>query len=293
VTAYSRASAPGNTADGLARPLAILCGGGDFPIRVAEAAQQDGRAPLLIGVVGSADQRIEAFAHRWVHMGELGRLFRVLKEQAIVDIAIVGAMTRPEISDLRIDWGALKRAPGLAALFRGGDNQLLVGIAAIFESEGLRVVGAHEIAPRLLAPAGVIGSRGPSTQAQADSERGGALVGALSPFDAGQAVVIANGRVIAIEAAEGTDAMLTRVAEMRASQKLRFKGRVGVLVKAPKRTQDLRLDMPAVGLKTIECAKAAGLEGIAIAAGKVLIADRDQFARAATDAGLFVIGFEL
>jgi UDP-2,3-diacylglucosamine hydrolase len=273
-------------------PLAILCGGGDFPIEVARAAAEQGRNPLLVGIVGAADARIEAFPHFWVHMGEVGKLFRSLKSRGIVEVAIVGAMTRPEFADLRLDWGALRRLSGLASLFRGGDNRLLVGIAQFFEHEGVRVVGVDRIAPQLLVRPGALSGRAPSQQAWADARQGGALIEALSPFDAGQAVVVANGRVVAIEAAEGTDAVLARVADMRAAKRLRFRGRMGVLVKAPKRGQDMRLDMPAVGLKTVEGARRAGLEGIALAAGRVLIVDRAAFARAADEAGLFVLGLE-
>jgi DUF1009 family protein len=279
-------SAPGD-----ARPLAILCGGGGFPLEVARAAEANGRAPFLVGIVGSSDPAIEAFAHAWVRMGQLGKMFAALEERAIADLAFVGAMTRPEFADLRFDWGALKRAPELAQLFRGGDNRLLVGVAAIFEREGLRVVGAHEIAPQLLAPAGPIGACAAPGGAEADVRAGAALLAALSPFDVGQGVVVADARVIAIEAAEGTDAMLARVAELRASRRLRFPGPAGVFVKAPKRDQDLRLDMPVVGPQTIEAARRAQLQGVALAAGRVLVADRQALSRAADEAGLFVVGF--
>ncbi|WP_158814976.1 LpxI family protein [Methylocapsa sp. S129] len=288
----ANASSPGDPGAAQMKPLAILCGGGDFPIQVAQAVIQQGRSPVLVGIVGAADERIEAFAHFWIHMGEVGKLFRSLKERDVVEIAIVGAMTRPEFADLRLDWGAVRRLAGLASLFRGGDNHLLVGIARLFESEGVAVVGVHQIAPQLLVSPGALTVLEPSTQAQADARQGRALIGALSPFDAGQAVIVANGRVLAIEAAEGTDSMLARVAEMRNSHRLRFKGRAGVLVKTPKSDQDMRLDMPAVGLKTIEGAQRAQLEGIALAAGRVLIADRAAFARAADEAGLFVFGLE-
>jgi DUF1009 family protein len=276
---------------GEARPLAILCGGGEFPLEVARAARASGREPFLVGVVGSSDPAIEAFPHVWAHMGQIGKILSALKERAIADIAFVGAITRPEFAELRFDWGALKRAPELAQLFRGGDNRLLVGVAGIFEREGLRVVGAHEIAPQLLAPMGAIGVRAASSEAEADARVGAALLAALSPFDAGQGVVVAGGRVIAIEGAEGTDAMLARVAELRASRRLRFQGPAGVFVKAPKRDQDLRLDMPTVGPKTIEAARSAQLRGVALAAGRVLIADRQALSRAADEAGLFVVGF--
>ena len=286
--------APQDTAgEASAQPLAILCGGGDFPVQVARAAIERGRALVMIGIVGAADARIEAFPHIWIHLGELGKLFAAIKQRGVGEIAIVGAVTRPELADLRLDWGALRRLASLAPLFRGGDNHLMTGVARIFESEGVRVVGVQQIAPQLLASAGPLGARRPSDQALADAARGGALIGALSPFDAGQAAVIANGRVLAIEAAEGTDAMLARVAELRAARKLRMRGRAGVLVKAPKRDQDMRLDLPAVGAKTIEAASRAGLEGVALAAGRVLIADREAFARAADAAGLFVFGLEI
>ena len=168
---------------------------------------------------------------------------------------------------------------------------LLAGLAAIIEREGVRVVGAHEIAPCLLAAFGPIGARAPSEEDETDIALGASLLGALSTFDAGQGAVVAAGRVLAIEAAEGTDAMLARVAEMRANGRLRLAGLAGVLVKAPKRGQDLRLDMPAVGPKTIEGAVKAQLRGVAIAAGRVLVLERALCARRADAAGLFVAGF--
>lgn len=274
-----------------AAPLAILCGSGAFPLEVAANAAESGRFPFLVGVVGSTDAAIEAHPHVWLRMGEVGKLFAALKERSIGEIVFVGAMTRPEFADLRLDWGAVRRAADLARLFRKGDNGLLAGLAAIFEGEGVRVVGAHEVAPGLLARSGPLGSRAPSAEDEDDISLGAELLGALSRFDMGQGAVVAGGRALAVEAAEGTDAMLARVAQMRASGRLRFKGRAGVLVKAPKAGQDLRLDMPAIGPATVAGAASAGLRGIAVAAGKVLIAERSACARAADAAGLFLTGF--
>ena len=273
-------------------PLAILCGAGAFPLEVAGEARRAGRDPFLVGVVGATESSIEAYPHVWVRMGEVGKLFAALKGRAIAEMVIIGAMTRPEFADLRLDWGAVKRAAGLAQLFRRGDNGLLAGVAAIFEREGVRVVGVHEIAPRLLAPVGPIGARGASDEDEIDIALGARLLAALSTFDAGQGVIIAAGRVLAIEAAEGTDAMLARVADMRGRGRLRLSGLAGVLVKAPKRGQDLRLDMPAIGPKTIEAAAKAQLRGVAAAAGHVLILGRDRCAREADAAGQFVAGFD-
>ena len=273
------------------RPFAIVCGGGKFPLEVARAAAAAGRPPFLIGLVGAADPAIEDFDHLWLSVGQVGKLFATLRARAITDVALIGAMTRPEFADLRLDWGAIRRAPELAQAFRGGDNKLLAGVAAIFEREGLRVVGAHEIAPQLLAPPGPIGRHAPATAAAADIRFGATLIAALSPFDAGQGVVVADGRVVAIEAAEGTDAMLARVAELREARRLRLSGPAGVFVKAPKRGQDPRLDMPAIGPQTVDAAAKAQLQGVAVAAGMVLIAEREAVVRAADAAGLFVVGY--
>jgi UDP-2,3-diacylglucosamine hydrolase len=276
---------------GASAPLAILCGGGAFPLEVAGEARRSGREPFLVGVVGATDAAIEAYPHVWIRMGEVGKLFAALKGRAIAEMVMIGAITRPEFTDLRLDWGAVKRAAGLAQLFRRGDNGLLAGLAAIFEREGVHIVGAHEVAPRLLAPVGPIGARAASAEDEADIALGARLLEALSSFDAGQSAVVAAGRIVAIEAAEGTDAMLARVAEMRSSGRLRFAGPAGVLVKAPKRGQDLRLDMPAIGPKTIEGAAKAQLKGAAVAAGQVLILERELCVREADAAGVFVAGF--
>jgi UDP-2,3-diacylglucosamine hydrolase len=274
------------------RPFAILCGAGAFPLEVAADARRSGRSPFLIGVVGSSEMAIEDYPHVWVRIGEVGKLFAALKQHAIRELVMVGAITRPEFADLRLDWGAVKRAAGLAQLFRRGDNGLLVGLAAIFEREGIHILGAHEVAPRLLAPAGALGARSPSAEDVSDIAFGAGLLEALSRFDAGQAAVVGAGRVLAVEAAEGTDGMLARVAELRANGRLRLSGPAGLLVKAPKRGQDLRLDMPAIGPGTIEGALRAQLRGVAIAAGSVLMVERERCARDADAAGLFVYGFQ-
>jgi UDP-2,3-diacylglucosamine hydrolase len=281
----------GGDGGALSPPLAILCGAGALPLEVAKEVSRGGRTPFLVGVVGATDSAIEAYPHVWVRMGEVGRLFACLRERAVAEMVLIGAMARPEFAELRLDWGAVKRAAELAQLFRRGDNGLLVGLAKIFEREGIRIVGAHEAAPSLVAPAGPFGARLASPDDEADIAFGIRLLDALSSFDAGQGAVVAAGRVLAIEAAEGTDAMLKRVAEMRATGRLRFTGPAGVLVKAPKRTQDLRLDMPAIGPLTVENAAKAELRGAALAAGRVLIVDRPRTVREADAAGLFVAGF--
>ena len=275
----------------MSRPLAIVCGSGTLPVEAAREASRHGRDPFLVGLVGSAGKEIEAFPHLWVRLGEVGKLLAAVRARGVEEMAFLGAVTRPELGDLLPDWGAVVRAGEIAKLFRGGDDALLRGVAQLFEGEGFRIVGPRDFAPGLLAPKGEIVGPAPDESALADIAYGARLLAAMSPFDVGQGSVIAEGRALAVEAAEGTDAMLARVVDLRANGRVRLKGKAGVFVKAAKRGQDVRLDLPAVGPATIAAAKRAQLQGLAVAAGEVLIADRAAFVKAAEKAGLFVFGW--
>ena len=270
--------------------IAIVCGGGGFPAAVAEAARFAGQEILLVGLRSIANEAITCFPHEWVRLGEIGGLLKLLKSRQISRMAFVGGLTRPELSELRLDWGAVKRLPEIARALKGGDDHTLRGIIRIFEAEGLEVVGVDAIAPALLAEGGVMVGATPDAQARADLDLALRLLDNLSAFDCGQGAVVANGRVIAIEAAEGTDAMLARVAQVRENGRFRARGRAGVLVKAPKRGQDPRIDLPAIGPATIEAAGRAGLAGVAITAGRVLVLDRAEVAARAGAADLFIWG---
>lgn len=273
------------------RGLAIVCGGGGLALEAAQEARKAGREPFLIGLNGSAGREIESFPHLWVRLGEVGKLFSALKARGVEEVAFLGSVTRPDFGDLMPDWGAIQRAGEIARLFRGGDDMLLRGVARLFEVEGFRIVGPRDFAPGLLAPRGEIVGPRPDEGCQADIAFGARLLETMSPFDVGQGAVVAAERTLAIEAAEGTDRMLARVAELRAAGRIRLKGRAGVFVKAAKRGQDFRLDLPTVGPATIAAARRAQLVGLALAAGEVLIADRPAFLKAAQEAGVFVYGW--
>jgi DUF1009 family protein len=167
---------------------------------------------------------------------------------------------------------------------------LLSGIASIFEKEGFRLLGAHEVAPEILMPEGTLGREHPSRRDVADIEKGLMLLNATGPFDIGQAAVVVDGRVIAVEAAEGTDQMLSRVAQLRRTRQVEQARGRGVLIKAAKRNQDRRLDLPSIGPQTIASAKCAGLAGIAVTAGSTIVADVGSVGAAADREKLFVIG---
>jgi DUF1009 family protein len=180
--------------------------------------------------------------------------------------------------------------PRIIRAYRGGDDHLLTGIGRILEDYGFRLVGAHEVAPEILAVSGCLGRRAPLPRDKADIARALALLAAIGPFDVGQAAVVANGHVLAVEAAEGTDHMLAHIAEMRRAGRIRSASGAGVLVKAPKPSQDRRFDLPTIGSSTVRHVAAAGLAGIAVAAGEVIVAQPAEVVALADKAALFIVG---
>ena len=272
-------------------PLAIICGGGSLPFAVADAVARRGRRVVLFAIRGWADaQRVEAYPHHWAAFGQFGWFCRVARREGCRDVVLIGSVVRPALWQIRPDFKTVRLLPRLFGLFRGGDNHLLKGVAAIFEEHGFRLVGAHHVAPEILMPAGLLGRERPDDRDRADIARGLSLLDTISPFDVGQAVVVADLRVLAVEAAEGTDRMLARIAELRHSGRIAAASGRGVLVKAAKRGQDRRVDLPSIGPRTIEGAARAGLAGIAVVAGSTIVAEPERLGAAADRERLFVLG---
>lgn len=272
-------------------PLGIICGGGSVPFAVAEAVAGRGRKVVLLPLIGWADeQAVRRYPHHWVHLGQFGRICRLARNAGCRDLVFIGTLIRPSPWKCRLDWLTLKFTPQILRAFRGGDDHLLSSIGRLFESQGFRLLGAHEVAPEILVAEGPLGSRKPSARDLEDIKLGLAVLAAAGPFDVGQAAVVANGHVIALEAIEGTDQMLARVAELRRNGRLRAPPGAGILVKAPKPGQDRRFDLPAVGPPTVENAAHAGLAGIAIVAGGTVMAEPQRMAKLADEAGIFVVG---
>jgi DUF1009 family protein len=244
----------------------------------------------MFPVRGWAGPSVEAFPHHWIAVAQVGRFQRLARAEGCRDVVFIGSAVRPPLRSLRVDWGTLRLLPDIARSYRGGDDHLLTGTARMFEAQGFHIVGAHEIAPEILIPAGPIGRLEPSARDRADIERGLALLAAMGPFDIGQAAVVAANHVLAVEAAEGTDAMLARVAELRAKGRIPTPPGVGVLVKAPKVGQDLRFDLPAIGPRTVAEVARAGLAGIAVAAGGSIVAEPAETVASADTARIFVYG---
>jgi DUF1009 family protein len=280
--------APAGAGEG---PLAIICGGGALPFAVADAVMRRGRRVVLFPVRGWVDPRtVAGYPHHFIEIGRYGSFRRQAAAEGCRDVVMIGTVLRPALRQIRFDWEALRELPSIVAMFRGGDNHLLSSLARLLEKRGFRLLGAHEVAPEILMPQGAIGRREPDARDLADIERGVALLSAVGPFDVGQAVVVAQNHVLAIEAAEGTDRMLARIAELRGAGRVRSPIGTGALVKMPKPAQDRRFDLPAIGPPTVTGAARAGLAGIAVMAGATIVAEPAKVAAAADAAGIFVTG---
>lgn len=273
------------------RRLAIVAGRGEYPLRVAEAAQAQGAEVYVAALAGAADPSdYGAYDVGEYRLGQLGRFLDEIKRRRIGEIVMIGGLPRPSFGALAPELSTLKYLPHFARAFQGGDDHLLRGVVSFFEGQGLRVLGPADLAPDLVAPAGALGRHKPAAAARAAIATGFELLAALSPFDIGQAAVVADHRIVAVEAAEGTDAMIERVGMLVEAGRLKLGKGDGVLVKAPKLGQDLRVDMPAIGPDTLTRAAAAGLAGIGVKAGSVLVGDRARLATLADASGLFVEG---
>jgi DUF1009 family protein len=280
-----------SAASGISSPVGVIAGGGTMPFAVADSLTARGIAPVVFALRGNCDPvAVARFRHHWISVGQLGRATKLFREEGCRDLIFIGTLLRPALSEIRLDWGTLRVLGNVMRAFRGGDDHLLSGVGRILEQDGFRMVGIRDVAPDILIPAGRIARATPDSAATADIARGQEVLRALGPFDIGQAVVVIDGHVVAVEDIEGTDGLLARVARLRAEGRIRAKTGRGVLVKAPKSGQDLRFDLPTVGPKTIEGAANAGLAGIAIIAGYTIAAESQTMIEAADRQGLFIQG---
>lgn len=267
--------------------LAILAGGGTLPARIAEAVRGQGREVFIVAFDGHTDpQTVAGLPHLWSRFGAAGTILRRLHEEGVGEVVLAGPVRRPSFTELMPDWRTARflARVGTRAL---GDDGLLRAVVREVEEDGFRVVGLHELLRDLLTVAGPVGRLMPDADAERDIARGVEVARALGALDVGQGAVVQQGIVLAVEAIEGTDAMLGRCAGLIRP------GPGGVLVKVKKPKQDRRIDLPTMGVTTVERAAASGLRGIAVEAGGSLLVDRAAVAEAADRLGLFVVGIEI
>ncbi len=268
--------------------LAIIAGAGILPRLIAEEAQRGGQKYCVVLFDGFAPDWAKEHPIIAVKFEAIGAMLENLRQFGCDAVTFAGAMARPVLDFARLDG---KSRELLLALMQG-DDAMLRNIAAFFEREGFRVVGAHEILSSLLVPVGVLTKLQPSSNDQADAARGMAIVAALGEADVGQAAVVAQGICLGVESIQGTNALLEFVAATGANFKPDPQGAKGVLCKAPKPGQDWRMDLPAIGLDTVAKAAAAGLGGVAVQAGGVIALDQAAIVAEADRLGLFLFGRE-
>jgi DUF1009 family protein len=275
----------------ISSPVGLIAAGGVMPFAVADSLAARGLTPVLFAIKGACDAtQATRFRHHWISVGQLGRATNLFRSEGCRDLMFIGALVRPSLSEIRLDWFTLRALGKIWTSFRGGDDHLLSGIGRILEEQGFRMIGIKDAAPDLLMPAGCLTAVKPDSGADADIAKGRQVLAALGPFDIGQAVVVIDGHVVGIEDIEGTDGLLARIAQLRAQGRIRARAGRGVLVKAPKAGQDLRYDLPAVGPRTVEGAAKAQLAGIAMVAGNTVVAEPQALIASAEKAGLFVTG---
>jgi hypothetical protein len=269
--------------------LGILAGRGELPRRIVEAAQASGREVFVIAFNSETDPATVAdgAAHAWVDVAAVGRTIKLLKQADVKELVLIGPVGRPDFTKLKPDWHGAKLLPKIIRAARQGDDAIMKVVVEDLESQGFTILGAEAVLANLGAPGGSFGAHAPDARDQADIERGMAVVARLGQLDIGQAVVVRDGYVLAVEAAEGTDEMLRRCGQFRTEE------RAGVLIKRPKPEQERRVDLPTIGVPTVEGAAAAGLKGIAVEAGGALVTDRAAVTRAADAAGIFVCGITM
>lgn len=273
--------------------LAIVAGSGQLPLYVANAAREMGEDPFIVRLRDDSRFDWSGFDNAVISVGDVAGLGRLLRDNRVDRVVLSGAVARrPEWREIRPTVAILLKLPSIVkTLLSGGDDAVLQMVIKIIGTLGAKVIGAHEIAPGLLATTGAFGTQKPAEDDLKDIRKAAEAALALGKLDVGQGAVSVGGRIVALEGVEGTDAMLLRVAALRAEGRISPRRR-GVLVKLSKPQQDIRADLPTIGIETVENAQKAGLAGIAVEAGRALVLDRDAMLKAADQAGIFVCGID-
>ncbi len=264
-------------------PYGLIAGNGRFPVLALESAQKLGHDVTVIAIAEEASKEVESLAPRchWISLGQLGKLIDILKSEGITEVVMCGQVKHAKIfSSIRPDWRLVKL---LATLPSKNTDGLIGGVIRILEDEGIHLRESTFLLKRLLAAQGAMTKRKPTKEETADIEYGRRVADALSGFDVGQSVAICERACVALEAMEGTDAMLRRAAGL-------VNGRPLTLVKGARRREHMLFDVPVVGAATIPVMRETGTTALAIEAGRTLMLDRERMIEAANDAQIAIVG---
>ncbi|WP_432735791.1 LpxI family protein [Maridesulfovibrio sp. FT414] len=261
--------------------IGLIAGGGQFPLLVAKGAAAQGHRVVAVFFKGHSNLEVSALADDSVELmlGQLSRLISFFKKNGVNKVVMAGTINKPKALDVRPD---LRAAKLLFKLATKGDDVLLRAITREFESEGMQVVGPHVYAPQLLTPAGLLTKRRPSDVEKTDLATGWRIAHELGRLDIGQCVVLREGIITAVEAIEGTDAAIRRGCELG--------GKGCCIVKVFKPGQEDRVDMPSIGLKTVQGMHELGATCLGVEAGKSLFFDLDKAVEFADRNGICIVG---
>ena len=266
-------------------PLGIIAGGGPLPGQVAAAARAAGRPVFIAGIEGFAEiEVLRPFPHKFFRLGAIGAMVRAFRDEGCADLVMIGPVKRPSFLALRPDAEGAKLLARVGKAAFLGDDGLLAAIVRVLSEDGFRILGAHDIMTDVLAPEGLLTKAAPDAAAMADITRGTEVLKIIGAADIGQACVVQQGIVLAVETVEGTDAMLSRIPAVTRP------GPAGVLVKLAKPGQERRADLPTIGPATIRHAREAGLLGIAFEAGSTILAEKMLTITTADQEGVFLLG---
>ena len=269
------------------KKLGMIAGNGMMPVEIIKHCNLTGREIFVVGIEPFAKaEDLKDAPHTFAKIGEAGKMLKALKKNNVHDIVLAGGIKRPSFKELIPDWEGAKLMAKLA-LKKMSDDNLFRALMDEIERNGFKVVGIEEVVPEMLFSEGVYGKLKPTAEDMDDIQRGITVAKALGAVDVGQAVVVQEGMVLAVEAIEGTDMMLSRAATVKK------KGKAPVMVKVLKPGQDMRVDLPVIGLQTIEQLKRYGMKGIAVEAGGILLIEREAVIKMADESGIFIVGMKI
>ena len=269
------------------KKLGMIAGSGMMPVEIINYCNKHNVEIYVVGLESFAtDDQLKDAPHSFAKIGEAGKMLKTFKDNGVHNIVLAGGIKRPSFKELIPDWEGMKFIAKLA-MKKMSDDSMFRAVMDEIEKHGFKVVGIEDVVPEMMFSEGIYGKTKPSSEDMDDIRRGITVAKALGAVDVGQAVVVQEGMVLAVEAIEGTDMMLSRAATVKKS------GKAPVMVKVLKPGQDLRVDLPAIGLKTIEQLKKYGIKGIAVEAGGILLIEREAVIKQADEAGIFIIGVKI
>jgi len=268
--------------------LGIIAGSGELPARLIRFCKESDRPFFVLGFEDVTDPHIlSGTPHAIVRLGAVGEAIAYMHSAGVEEIVMAGRIKRPSIGALRPDMTATKLLGRIGKAFFSGDDALLRKLVEYLEEEKFKVVGVEEVLTDLLMPQGVLTRALPDEMALRDISIGLRAARAIGALDIGQAVVVQNGIVLGVEAAEGTDEMIARCGRLRRDEK------GGVLVKVTKPHQESRVDLPAIGVTTVQRVHEAGFAGIACEAGGCILIGKSETIARADGLGVFIVGENL